>query len=105
MADGVVHIVGMDVIVHGCHRRQRCSWCGQMLLDDDLSRMSWALNEDGSDPGPPGGWPMGELVEIVGDSKPEPGEALGFRGMRVIEVEDGKLPDNACAMLDPDVTL
>jgi len=105
MPDGVVHIIGMDVTVDGHLRRQRCAWCGQLLVNDDLSRMAWTLNEDGSDPGPPGPWPMGALVEIVGDSKPEPGEVLGFRGMRIVEVEDGKLPDNACARLDPEVTL
>jgi len=101
---GVVHIIGIDVTMDGHLRRQRCAWCGQLLVDEDLSRMSWTLNEDGTDPGPPGAWPVGELVEIVGDRRNEPGEVLGFRGMRVLDPRPDVMPDNCCAWLDPEVT-
>lgn len=105
MSDEVVHIIGVDVLV-GARRRQRCSWCGHLLVDDDLARMAWALNEDGTDPGPPPGWPVGDLVAVAGD-------AGSFRAMRVVpedewpeSAEPGhkRLPDNCCALLDPAVT-
>lgn len=97
------HIVGMDVSL-GTLRRQRCAWCGHLLVDEDLARMSWALNSDGSDPGPPSVfWRMGAVVAIDGavryivdeadwpESRAHPGEK--------------RLPDGCCALLDPEVTL
>lgn len=95
------HIVGMDVSI-GPLRRQRCAWCGHLLVDEDLSRMSWPLNPDGTDPGPPGLWPIGAVLAVDGpvqyvvdeDDWPEseiyPGEK--------------RLPDGCCARLDPYVT-
>lgn len=106
MSDEVVHIIGQPVQV-GPLRRQRCSWCGHLLHDDDLSAIAWTLNEDGSDPGPPPMWPVGELLAVVGDSG-------SFRAMRVVPIEEWpdaeqepgerRLPDNCCALLDPEVT-
>lgn len=106
LSDEVVHIIGQDVQV-GPLRRQRCAWCGQLLADDDLSRMAWQLNPDGTDPGPPGMWPVGELLAVTGD-------AGSFRAMRTVPLEEWpdseehpgrkRLPDNCCAMLDPAVT-
>lgn len=96
----VLHIVGLDVQV-GSARRQRCAWCGALLLDDDLTRMAWTLDPDGTDPGPPPVWPIGELIAVDGgvervvprDAWPDsatPGEK--------------RLPDGCCALLDPEVT-
>ena len=109
MSDGVVHAIGMDV-QFGYLRRQRCAWCGQLLVDEDLSRMSWPLNEDGSDPGTPGMWPAGDLVEVVGE--------LGAgRMIRVVPEDEWPFsqepgapegartpPPNCCLHLDPEVT-
>lgn len=102
----VSHIVGLDIQI-GPYRRQRCAWCGQLLLDEDLSRMAWQLNLDGTDPGPPGVWPMGAVVEVVG-------ELGSFRGVRIIpedewpqsveNPENKALPVGCCAKLDPAVT-
>lgn len=97
MSDSVVHIVGIDVTMDGYHRRQRCAWCGALLADDDFSRMAWPLNEDGTDPGPPPPWGVGVLIEVAG-------EAGSFRFMGRVEPDDGKMPDNCCARLDPDIT-
>ncbi|MEZ0077383.1 hypothetical protein [Planotetraspora sp. GP83] len=36
MAESVVHIAGPDIQV-GAQLRQRCAWCGAVLLDYDLS--------------------------------------------------------------------
>lgn len=102
----VMHIAGMDVQV-GPLRRQRCAWCGQLLLDHDLTGMAWPLDEDGTDPGPPGFWPMGAVLAVVG-------ELGSFRGVRVVDEEEWpesvdepghkRLPDGCCARLDPAVT-
>lgn len=135
MSGGVLHLVGLHVQV-GPLRRQRCSWCGQLLVDDDLSRMAWTLHPctdcDGTgkvdpdkirsrksddcrtcngtgeiDPGPPGAWPVGAVVEVVGDMD-------DFRAMRVVPEDEWpestevpgerRLPDGCCALLDPAVT-
>lgn len=106
----VVHIMGIDVVFDN-RRRQRCAWCGALIIDDDFTRMAWTLNEDGTDPGPPPAWPIGELVAMCG------GENEGFRGLRVIphdDLEDSreegapagakKVPDNCCMQFDSDVT-
>jgi len=95
------HIVG-PVIQLGPLRRQRCSWCGHLLADEDLTRMAWPLNPDGTDPGPPQMWPAGEVLAIDGpvrwiiqqESWPESIEAPGEK----------RLPDGCCALLDPEVT-
>lgn len=97
----VVHIVGLGVQV-GMVRRQRCSWCGALLQEDDFSRMAWTLNPDGTDPGPPGCWPVGELVAVDGpvtrvvprDEWPD----------SATDPDEKRLPDRCCAMLDPAVT-
>jgi hypothetical protein len=104
MSDAVVHIIGLDVLLDGHLLRQRCAWCGHLLVDDDQSMMMMPLNDDGSVPDPPGAWPVGALVEVFGSSTPAPGEALGFRGMTIVEPEDGLMPENCCARLDPEVT-
>lgn len=99
----VVHIVGIDVMIDDCHRRQRCGWCGALLADDDFSRMAWPLNEDGTNPGPPPPWPVGALLEVDGE--------LGdFRMAGTVRAapESGSdpepIPANCCARIDPDVT-
>ena len=61
-----VHIAGFPVKV-GSEGRQLCAWCGLVLFDVDYSRIAWALNEDGSDPGPPQPWDVGALVRKEGN--------------------------------------
>ena len=89
------HVVGISVETRGI-RRQRCAWCGALLQEDDLSRMAWALNEDGSDPGPPSEWPVAEILRIDGNV------------LRVVPKdewpEEGKVPLDCCLRIDPQVT-
>lgn len=88
----VIHIVGTDVQV-GSRRRQRCAWCGAILADEDLSMMGWQLNADGTDPGPPGLWPIGGLLAHDG--------AVWW----IVDHEDGaNLPPECCAELPDDLT-
>jgi hypothetical protein len=102
--DGVVHIVGPDTIVNG-RRRQRCLWCGALLVDDNLAAMGWPLDEDGTDPGPPAPWKVGTFMEVLGEI------AQGDYSIRTTADDPGPdetgntpLPDRCCAILDPEIT-
>jgi hypothetical protein len=99
MADPVevVHIAGQTVTINdgdtGQPRlfRQRCSWCGATLVDEDLTTIKML------DGGMPGAFRAGALVATVGD--------IGsMRAQWLVEPADGKLPDRACAQLDPAAT-
>lgn len=84
----IVHIAGSDIQVND-RLRQRCGWCGTILLDYDLTRIAVP---EGQDPRP-GTFPPGELVEVDGGAywvRPQPREQ--------------PLPKNACALIDPDIT-
>lgn len=84
----VVHIAGQAVLV-GTIVRQRCAWCGAILIDCDTARI--AVSE-GQDPSPPT-WTRAELVAVDGNAS------------YVVAHEDGAdLPDGACGALDPEVT-
>ena len=88
MSGAVIHIAGPPVEI-GPLLRQRCAWCGALLLDYDLERIA---APEGSDPSPPT-WPSADLVLVDG--------ALSA----VVPHEDGDvLPEAACARLDPAVT-
>jgi hypothetical protein len=86
---GVVHIAGVRVQV-GALLRQRCAWCGTVLIDYDLARIAVPLGEDPT----PATWPTGDLVLVDG------------RMSTVAPHVDGEdLPPNACARIDPEFTL
>lgn len=86
---GVVHIAGPDIQV-GAQLRQRCAWCGAMLLDYALDRIAVP---EGQNPRP-ATWQVGELIEVDGPAS------------WVLPHEDGQpLPVNACAQLDAEVTV
>lgn len=54
-----VHIAGFPVRI-GNELRQRCAWCGERLIDEDLSCLA---SPDGS---PFGTWEVGVLVAVEG---------------------------------------
>lgn len=80
MADSVIHVAGVDVQV-GLQLRQRCAWCGIILLDYALDRVATL---EGQDPRP-ATWPPGALVEVRGDAS-----------WRVPYIAGDQLPANAC---------
>ena len=84
----VTHIAGIDVTI-GPLLRQRCAWCGATLIDYDLEKVAVPVGQEG----PPGHWEVGALVQVDGN-------------MTIVldHDESHKLPDNACARLDPEVT-
>lgn len=85
---GIVHIAGPDIHVDDL-LRQRCAWCGAVLIDYDLARVAVP---EGDDRGI-GTWPVGALVEVDGDASWIAGNS-----------EDHALPENACTRIDPAVT-
>lgn len=89
MSAGVIHIAAVHVRI-GPYVRQRCAWCGAVLLDYDLERIAVPVGQDPM----PGVWLPGELVLVDG-------------GMSAsVEHKDGDvLPDGSCGKLDPAVTL
>jgi len=86
---GDIHIAGMPVWIGDRWMRQRCAWCGEVLLNYDLSLVAVPVGQE-SDPGT---WEIGALVLMDG-------------GMAaVVPHADGDpLPDEACAKRDPEVT-
>lgn len=83
----VVHIAGVHLAVNTLVR-QRCAWCGALLVEfrEAVARF------DESEPGP-AVWPVGHFVAVDG-------------GMKwLVLYEDGNpFPDGLCASLDPAVT-
>lgn len=88
MSGGVIHIAGVHVQI-GQLLRQRCAWCGAVLLNYDLTTIAGLIPGD-----TPGTWAVGGLVMTDG-------------GMQyIVEHADGDtLPDGTCGKLDPAVTL
>ncbi|WP_166345038.1 hypothetical protein [Phytoactinopolyspora limicola] len=92
--NAVVHIAGPETQV-GPRLRQRCAWCGALLLDYDLAHIAVP---DGQDPRP-STWPVGAMVSVrdVCDGVRESWQVTADPGC-------GRLPDNACGAIDPEVT-
>lgn len=94
------HIVAppltMDSQSRGRVLRQRCLWCGTLVLEVELDRVAVQLPADGSEPKPIGTWEPGAVVR-VSDGNP--------RVSALVEVgPDDLLPADACANLDYAVT-
>jgi hypothetical protein len=90
----VTHIVGPEITIGGRRMRQRCAWCGAVLLDYDLANVAVQV-EPGEQPEPPAVYPYLRLVRITGGG--------GFRLNAVLDDTD-QLPDDACARVDDEVT-
>jgi len=86
----VTHIAGADIIIGGRRLRQRCSWCGAILLDYDLANVAVQV-VPGDEAMPPATWPVGRLVRVRG-------------GMSESLPESDQLPDDACGNVDDEVT-
>lgn len=85
---GIVHIAGPDIRV-GARLRQRCAWCGALLLDYALDRVAVPDGQDLT----PTTWPAGDLIAVD-----------GYASWIEPHVEGAQLPANACATLDAEVT-
>ena len=84
----VTHIVGHAVVVQGHLCRQRCAWCGVMLVDVDaeLIATTGSVNYDPF-------FTIGALLEV---------ESIGpVTRWSIVEAHGGILPDNACTPARP----
>lgn len=95
----VIHIAGPDITVDGHRLRQRCCWCGAIIIDVDLHNVAVKLEEGETEGRPYARWQPGSLVRVVGDN-PKMFDRVDP------ELVDGepKLPDDCCAYLDDAVT-
>lgn len=87
----IVHIAGKQLRVND-RMRQRCSWCGTVLADYDLKR-TMVMVQPGEKPASPAMWEEDAFVAVDGAAswvEPSPG--------------GDRLPDEACALIDDDVT-
>lgn len=76
------HIAGTPVTVNN-RQRQRCAWCGHILIDYDLANIAVPVGQEGE----PGTWEVGALVHVDG--------GLSY----VIEQPtDERLPGDSCAV-------
>lgn len=84
----ITHIAGLPIRVDQ-RLRQRCGWCGALIDDWDLEN---TMVETGRQTEAPPTWEVGALIVVDGNATwQDPND-------------DGPLPDNACAKLDPAVT-
>ena len=58
-----IHFAGLKITVDG-KMRQRCAWCGKLLIDVDLERVAVPVDQ----PGEPATWLPGTLVEVLGNA-------------------------------------
>lgn len=83
----MIHVAGTVLVAPPGRMRQRCSWCGALMIDYHLERMRMAVPE-GQDP-TPGAWQVGALVEIDGGAS------------CVVAYEQGDpLPAGSCVLLE-----
>lgn len=85
----VTHIAGACIVLFNRYMRQRCEWCGVVLLEYDLQRIAVPAGQDPM----PANWPPGKLVRVDGHISAAIDEP---------DVVDGdiQLPPDACAF-DP----
>lgn len=86
----VTHIAGTVVTVEDRYLRQRCSWCGAILVDYDLTHLAYT-SDTPVEQRHPATWPVGQLVTVDG-------------GLSFVLDEGVGLPDWSCALLDPTAT-
>lgn len=92
----VIHIAGMSITI-GTLLRQRCAWCGALILDEDLSRVAVMGTEDGVEFSLPV-WPPGGLVACLTE------EGSGVTWSVDFDPIEDPLPERCCGNIDPEVT-
>lgn len=75
----VTHIASDHITINDRFLRQRCGWCGAIIIDVDTARMATPIGQEGPYPT----WPVGMLVLMDGPVS------------CYVNLE-GRLPDNFC---------
>lgn len=98
MSETVAHLAGQSVSFNtdeGVLLRQRCSWCGTVLLDTNLSRIAVPV-EQADEPYPT--WPVGAFVDRYGHDE-------AVQVCSLVEWEHpAPVPENACLRMPPEST-
>lgn len=87
------HVAGIDVTKDNRWVRQRCAWCGEILVDQDATAIQKPIEDIRGDETPAqfvGTWPPGSMVRRDG-----PVTSV---------VEEDRYPEDSCLALDPEVT-
>lgn len=79
----VTHIAGEHVVISDRYMRQRCAWCGDVLLEYDLARVAVPVGQ----PGLPATWSVGSVVRVEGN----------MSHSVELDATHPVLPDDACA--------
>jgi hypothetical protein len=89
----MIHFAGIGIRI-GNLVRQRCSWCGELIEDFDLSLIMVRLKEDGSPGEGPRPWAEGALVSVE--------KRGGGVTQKVVvgHVGDESIPAGTCAQKD-----
>jgi hypothetical protein len=80
----VVHVAGPCITFAGRWVRQRCVWCGHVLIDMDLARTA----------NTPARWAVDALVHVDG--------SMSWVAT-ADDNDEGRVPDRCCMCLDPAV--
>ena len=101
------HVASNDVSVSDRWVRQRCVWCGLLLVDVDVTRIAMPIEQydealQGVDRNDGAAvlralvsvWPAGRLVDVSGTNPT----------VTTLLDESDRFPDDACMALDPAVT-
>ena len=86
----IAHLAGPDLTVDGRWMRQRCAWCGEVLLDYDLARVAVPVGQPGPSP-----FEIGKFIEVT-SGNPKMSTALDW--------DSDKLPETACMRFPPEET-
>ena len=90
MSVAVAHLVGPCITAHGRYRRQRCSWCGIALIEDDLALIMTAPGCEGG----PGQWAPSTWVEVEEGNPRRTSSLVGF---------EDSMPENSCMAVETDL--
>lgn len=98
MSDGAVtHVAGLSVTFaspEGPILRQRCAWCGAMLVDVNLGMVMFPIEQD--DKTVPT-WEVFSMVRVNGIHSSSVEDQLLASG-------ETKVPEDCCMWIDPQVT-
>lgn len=92
----VTHLAGAAVeYQHESGRilRQRCSWCGALLVDENLDRIAVPVGQEGPIPT----WELGRFVDVV-----SPDGRGGVWSLN--DWTTGAVPQTACMRMPPEAT-
>lgn len=87
----LTHITAQELVVDGRRMRQRCAWCGAVIVDYDLALVSAPVGQPG-----PSCFAPGVFVQMFG--------TFPAVSQVVEDPHDGKYPKDSCMAIEDEVT-